>query len=286
MAWTSAPHYVAEIQPAREDPKQVYMAYRRLLTQNTKEVNADGLATMVRRYGESLDPIDYMNFRDYVFRLAQHVEKRKSDPHYTRLVGLIDASRIMRADHQAEFHRLLFGMQHVEELKHPFCKSVAKSVERFKQNMLNKPHVPFGALGMSQKHEVEHVLHRKIPEARYAMRRRNQTRPSQRGRPDQRRSDRPRPYNDHRDRDRDRNRTFRDQNRDYSASRGSNGRGRRASRGNRQRGQGRQNNQNHQKENQQRTEDVSNNKPSKQAVWNHPDRDREAIIEAFEIQES
>ena len=138
MSWTAAPYYMADLQPARECPKIVYMAYRRLLTQNPKEINADGLVTFLRRYAESLDPISYMNFREYVFRIAQHVEKRKTDPHYTRLEGLKDASRVMRPDHQAEFHRLLYSMQHVEELKHPFSKSVAKSVDKIKLNLLNK----------------------------------------------------------------------------------------------------------------------------------------------------
>ena len=277
MSWTSAPYYMAELQPARECPKMVYMAYRRLLSQSTKEINAEGLSTMLRRYGESLDPVTWMNFRDYVFRIAQHVEKRKSDPHYTRLLGLIDASRIMREDHQAEFHRLLFSLQYSEELKNPFGKSVAKAVDKIKQGMLNKPHVPFGALGMSQRHEVAHVFHRNIPESRYSHRGRNQTRLSQRGRFDQRRS---RPY----DRDyRDRERPHRDRQSEDTAPRGSN-RSRRPSRGERRRGRGSRPQQQQNKETPK--EKVDTPKPSKQAVWKHSDKDREAVLEAFDLQDN
>lgn len=275
MSWTAAPYYMAELQPAREDPKMVYMSYRRLLNQNPKEINAEGLSTMLRRYAESLDPVLWMNFRDYVFRVAQHVEKRKNDPHYTRLIGLVDASRVMREDQQAEFHTLLFSLQNSEELKQPFGKSVAKAVDKIKQNMLNKPHVPFGALGVSQRHEVAHVFHRNIPESRYSLRGRNQTRISQRGRFDQRRS---RPYErDYRDRDR----AYKDRQNDNSAPRGSTGRGRRPSRGDRRRGRGSR----AQSQPNEPQSKVETPKPSKQTIWKHSDKDREAVLEAFDLQD-
>ena len=282
MAWLHAPHYMAPLMPTREEPGVVYIGYRRLLMDSPKEINADGIIKLVKRYAEALDPVLYMNMRAYTFALAQEIERKKSDPHYSRLDGLRDASRMLRQDHQAEFLRMLYAMQHVEEFKHPFDKSVSKSIDKIKSVMLpNQVNAPFGVLSMKQRNEMAHIFNKKIPEAKYRPRERN----GRGGRSTRGEQNRYKPYD--RDFRENRDRNQRDQSdrstREDTASRG---RSRRRSRGGRGRGRG-QNQQPTQRNPSYKEEPtkVSDKKPTKNAIWQHSDVDREAVIETFRIHE-
>ena len=283
MAWTRPPHYMRDLMPTREDPKDVYLSFKKILTNNSKDVNAEGVISLIRRYGEALDPVVYMNMRTYTFKVAEHIEKNKNDPHYSRLEGLKDASRMLRLDHQAEFTRQLYTMQNVEEFKVPFCRSVSKSIEKIKNiYLLNKINAPFGVLPQAQRHEVAHLYNKKIPEDRYRPRERGRGGRGNRGLRGGRNEGRFQPYErDYRDR-RDQPNRSNDQQTD-TASRGSGYRGRGRTRGGRGRGRGRPNN--FQPREQQPKNDAKQveEKPTKESIWKHSDMDREPVINAFAI---
>ena len=297
MPWMAAPTYMKEFMPSREDPKQVYLNFTKVLTHSTKEVNAEGISNLIRRFADALDPVVYVDFRKYAFDIALEIEKRKSDPNYSRLEGLKDASRMMRLDHQAEFHTKLMKMKDVEEFKVPFCRTVSKAIDKIKGIYLpNKTLAPFGALSVNQRQEVAHIHTKKIPESRYKPTQRNQHQ-GQRGQRGGRRDFR-KPYDrDYRDRnyrDRDyRDRTHfrdnRDRNQQYqqhaddSAPRGRGGR--RGSRGGRGRGRGRGQSMSNvtPQEGASTTGKVQLEKPTKESVWKHSETDKDAVIDAFSL---
>ena len=299
MMWTAAPAYMTDLMPTKEDPKQVYLNIKKLLLHSPREIDADGIVKLFRRYNESLDEQKYMDFRNYVTLIIGEIEKKKPDAHYSRLEGLKDASRLLRPVHQREVHQMLMGMQHVEEMRLPFCKSVAKAIDKIKSIVLPaKAHAPFGALSMNQKSELVHLHVKKVPESKYRpeARRGNGRRGQFRGRYNNyrnydRRDDRRDRYDNrgYRDRSRD-NYNQRDRNDHYdnrpndSAPRGSGFRGRRGSRGGRGRGHYQQ--PRITDDRQTGNDKVPNEKPTKQMIWKHSDTDREAVIEAFNLQDS
>ena len=300
MPWTAAPSYMKDLMPTREDPKQVYLSFKKILTHSTKEVNAEGITTVIRRFADSLDPVEYMDFRQYAFNIALDIEKRKVDPNYSRLDGLKDSSRMMRLDHQTEFHTQLMKMRETEEFKHPFCRTVSKSIEKIKSNYLpNRQLAPFGALSKNQQQELAHIFNKKIPESRYKPPQRGNNRGNHRGRGRfndfrGRHNDRRgrenyhnrgnryyRDNNDYRD-NRDRNQQHRDDG-DGAASRGSYGRGRREARGGRRRGRGQNPPTQHQQQSEDTPAKVQKPKPNKEAIWKHSDTDKEAVLDAFSL---
>ena len=292
MMWTAAPRYMVDVMPTKEDPKQVYMTIKKLLLHSPKEVDADGFVKLLRRFNESLDEQKYQDFRNYVVLIIGEIEKKKPDAHYSRMEGLKDCSRVMRPVHQRELHQMLMGMQHCEEMKAPFCKTVAKSMEKIKSIALpSKANVPFGTLSLGQKAELVHLHVKKVPESKYRPenRRSNGQRGGTRGRfqrfrpYDRRRNYDDRDYRrrDQNDRDSARDRNDYHDNRNDSAPRGSGFRGRRGSRG----GRGRGHYQTRITDDRQTVnEKVPEEKPTKQMIWKHSDIDREAVIDAFSLQ--
>ena len=298
MPWTAAPSYMKDMMPTREDPRTVYLSFKKVMLHSTKEVNAEGITSVIRRFADALDPVEYMDYRTYAFNVALDIEKRKADPNYSRLSGLKDACRIMRLDHQTEFLTHLMKMKETEEFKHPFCKTVSKKIDKIKLDYLpSRQLAPFGALSKNQQQELAHIFNKKIPEHRYKSQARGNNRSLQRG-GNRQRDFRPRnwdrrdnrdsrgyrenrEYNDSRE-NRDRNPYNRD-NRDNTASRGR--WGRREARGGRRRGRGQGQSQG-QSQTQQRAqspEKVQRDKPSKATVWKHSETDKEAVIEAFSL---
>ena len=94
MPWTAAPSYMKNMMPTREDPRTVYLSFKKVMLHSTKEVNAEGITSVIRRFADAFDPVEYMDYRTYAFNVALDIEKRKAVneifDHYSQIIYLFN----------------------------------------------------------------------------------------------------------------------------------------------------------------------------------------------------
>ena len=139
----------------KEDPSTVYVILRnKLMTNVLKDFYLQNAVVLIRRLIDAL-PDDQLALKSYMDEIHRAMLSRTGDAHYTRKMGLQDASMCLNKPHQEKFHYLLDHNAEMCQLKEPFDREVrAKMMENRKLLSGMDKHKQLGALPKQKFDEV------------------------------------------------------------------------------------------------------------------------------------